>query len=110
MANKVIVYKDKTLEDLFEEIHKNSKQKNIQINGIIADMKNKVENMSDILKVAPILKDYIDVGVKNNEHIIKLTGIIQRLENAKATGVSDETWLSDLQHLLPKEEDTSGES
>ena len=42
--------------------------------------------------VAPIIKEYMDVAVKNDEHLVKLAGVIQRIL-AKSSGGDEESFL-----------------
>ena len=42
--------------------------------------------------VAPIIKEYMEVTVKNDEHLVKLAGVLQRIIS-KSNGANDETML-----------------
>ena len=42
--------------------------------------------------VAPIIKEYMDTAVKNDEHLVKLAGVLQRIIS-KSGGESDESML-----------------
>jgi hypothetical protein len=42
--------------------------------------------------VAPIIKEYMDVAIKNDEHLVKLAGVLQRIIS-KSQGESDESML-----------------
>ena len=42
--------------------------------------------------VAPIIKEYMDVSIKNDEHLVKLAGVLQRIIS-KSQGESDESML-----------------
>ena len=58
--------------------------------------------------VAPIIKEYMDVAVKNDEHLVKLAGVIQRII-AKSSGGDEESFLlsdaekDDLIHALQED-------
>ena len=45
----------------------------------------------------------MEIGVKNDEHLIKLATVIQRIETAAAKGESGEFDFSDLQDLLEEQ-------
>ncbi len=51
-----------------------------------------------------MIKEYMEIGVKNDEHLIKLATVIQRIEAAQAKGESSEFDFSDLQDLLEEQE------
>ena len=42
--------------------------------------------------VAPIIKEYMDTAVRNDEHLVKLAGVLQRIIS-KSSGESDESML-----------------
>jgi len=51
-----------------------------------------------------MIKEYMEIGVKNDEHLIKLATVIQRIETAASKGESGEFDFSDLQDLLEEQE------
>jgi hypothetical protein len=51
-----------------------------------------------------MIKEYMEIGVKNDDALIKLATIIQRIENAQAKGDGGEFDFSDLQDLLEESE------
>ena len=46
----------------------------------------------------------MEIGVRNDEHLIKLATVIQRIETAQAKGDDGEFDFSDLQDLLEEQE------
>ena len=103
------IFKGKTLSNLFEEIYNNSNNTKNQIKALIADLKPLIENIGDATLVVPLIKEYMEIGVKNDDHLIKLATIIQRLESAAARGGSLEDPLEGIQNLLDsiQEEDST---
>jgi hypothetical protein len=52
-----------------------------------------------------MIKEYMEIGVKNDEHLIKLATVIQRIEAVQAKGDSGGDFdFSDLQDLLEEQE------
>ena len=98
------IFKGKTLSDLFGEIYDNSKETKSQVKGLIGELKPLIENIGDATLLVPMIKEYMEIGVKNDEHLIKLATVIQRIETAAAKGESDEFDLSELQHLIEEQE------
>ena len=72
------IFEGKNFSDLLKEIHTNSKKKEKQINSLIAQLQPLVKNITDATILVPLIKDYLDVGVKNDDALIKMAGIIQR--------------------------------
>ena len=99
------IFKGKTLSDLFAEIHDNSTETRGQVRALIGELKPLIENIGDATLIVPMIKEYMEIGVKNDEHLIKLATVIQRIETAAAKGSGDEMFdFSDLQDLLEEQE------
>ncbi len=57
-----------------------------------------------------MIKEYMDIGVRNDEQLIKLATIIQRLEVASNKGEGNDMFdFSDLQDLLEEQDETKEE-
>ena len=98
------IFKGKTLSDLFGEIYDNSKETKSQVKGLIGELKPLIENIGDATLIVPMIKEYMEIGVKNDEALIKLATIIQRIETAQAKGDDGEFDFSDLQDLLDEQQ------
>jgi hypothetical protein len=84
-----IIFEGKTSSDVFKEIYSNSKKKDKQINSLIAELKPLIQNIGDAPVVVPLIKEYLEVSVKNDEHLIKMMAVIQRLNNSSTSGGGD---------------------
>lgn len=84
-----ILFGDKTSSDVFKEIYDNSKKKDRQINKLITELKPLIQNIGDAPVVVPLIKEYLEVGVKNDEHLIKMMAVIQRMGNNSNSGGGD---------------------
>ena len=98
------IFSGKTLSDLFGEIYDNSKETKGQVKGLIGELKPLIENIGDATLIVPMIKEYMEIGVKNDEALIKLATIIQRIETAQAKGDDGEFDFSDLQDLLDEQQ------
>jgi len=72
------IFEGKSFSDLLKEIHTNSKKKEKQINSLIAQLHPLVKNITDATILVPLIKDYLDVGIKNDDQLVKMASIIQR--------------------------------
>ena len=84
------IFKGKSFSNLLEDIYKNSIKKEKQISALIQDLKPMIKNISDATIIVPIIKEYLEVSVKNDEHLIKMAAIVQRAmsrQESKADGV-----------------------
>lgn len=110
MALDKTIFGDKTLSDLFGEIHDNSTQTRSQVRALINELKPLIENIGDATLIVPMIKEYMEIGVKNDEHLIKMAAIIQRIETAAAKGDGGDMWdPSELAALLEESEETKEE-
>ena len=99
------IFNGKTLSDLFGEIHDNSTQTRTQIKALIGELKPLIENIGDATLIVPMIKEYMEIGVKNDEHLIKLATVIQRIESAQAKGETNDMFdFSELQDLLEEQD------
>ena len=99
----------KTLSDLFSEIHTNSTTTRAQVTGLIGELKPLIENIGDATLIVPMIKEYMEIGVKNDDALIKLATIIQRIETAQTKGGDGEFDFSDLQDLLEESQEIEKE-
>ena len=90
--NENEIFEGKSFQDLTKDIYENSKNKKLQIDLLIQEIHGMITTIDDAVMVAPIIKEYMDVSVKNDEHLVKLAGVLQRIM-AKSKGESDETSL-----------------
>tara|TARA_B100000900_G_C20300091_1_gene601833 strand:+ start:260 stop:631 length:372 start_codon:yes stop_codon:yes gene_type:complete len=104
------IFNGKTLSDLFGEIHDNSTSTRAQVKALIGELKPLIENIGDATLIVPMIKEYMEIGVKNDEALIKLATIVQRIESANAKGDGSDMFdFSELQDLLEESEETKEE-
>ena len=77
------LFGNKKFSDLLKDIYDNQKKKERQLNLLIADLKPLITNISDASMLVPTIKDFMEVSVKNDEHLVKLAAVIQRATSNK---------------------------
>ena len=92
MSDNNEIFKGKTFQDLTRDIYENTQNKKKQIDLLISEIHGFITTIDDVILVAPIIKEYMEVAVKNDEHLVKLAGVLQRIIS-KSTGVNDESML-----------------
>jgi hypothetical protein len=102
------LFKGTTFADLMSDVYHNSKKKDRQINQLIAQLQPLIKNASDATIIVPLIKEYLDVAVKNDDHLVKLTAIVQRYISTKQTISGADSLLSEeeKQQLLRVAEQT----
>ena len=74
-----IIFDDKSFGDLLKEIHGNQKKKAKQLASLIAELRPLVQSLGDATVVVPLIKEYMEISVKNDDQLIKMAAIVQRL-------------------------------
>ena len=85
MSNKkddIQIFDGKSLSDLLKDIYDNSVEKKTQINKLTEELSTFVKRVSDVAVISPIIKEYLDVGVKNDEQLIKIAQVAAKLVGA----------------------------
>lgn len=68
-----------TFSDLMRDVYHNSKKKSRQIDRLIQELQPLVKNVGDATVIVPLIKDYLEVSVKNDDALVKLASVVQRL-------------------------------
>jgi len=95
MSNEFQLFDGKNLSSLFKDIYENQQNKKKNISDLIESLRKLIKNVGEATVIAPIIKDLIEVSVKNDDHLIKLATIAQRLAAAEAKGIGEDGWLSE---------------
>ena len=80
-----IIFDDKSFSDILKEIHKNQTKKSKQLASLIAELRPLITSLGDATVVVPLIKEYMEISVKNDDQLIKMAAIVQRL----STGVTN---------------------
>ena len=79
------IFGKKKFSDILSEIYDNQKRKESQISALIQELKPLINDIGDATLIVPLIKEYMDLGIKNDEQLIKMSTIIQRALNTGAT-------------------------
>ena len=111
MSDKNEIFDGKTFQDLTQDIYQNAVNKKKQIDLLISEIHGFITTIDDVVLVAPLIKEYMEVSVKNDEHLVKLAGVLQRIIT-RSTGDSDESMLlseQEKEDLLNALQDTTSD-
>ena len=82
MSNEFELFKGTNFSDLMRDIYHNSKKKSRQIDLLIKNLEPMIKNTGDATVVVPMIKDYLEVSVKNDDALVKLAAVVQRIVTA----------------------------
>lgn len=102
--NRIEVFEGKNLSDIFQEIYTNHTSKKEQIKKLIQSLTPLIQGIGDATLLVPLIKEYLELGVKNDEQLVKLAQIVQRMDTGRKGGDSDGFDFSDLQGLIADEQ------
>ena len=92
MSDNKEIFEGKTFQDLTKDIYENTTKRKTQIDLLISEIHGFITTIDDVVMVAPIIKEYMDTAVRNDEHLVKLAGVLQRIIS-KSQGDNDESML-----------------
>ena len=113
MEFDIEIFKGKSFSDLMKDIYSNSSKKDRQINMLIAELRPLIKNVGDATVIVPLIKEYLEVGVKNDEHLVKLAAVVQLLvsTNNKVQAETGNSWMlseEEKKQLMNELDDLSG--
>ena len=89
-----LIFGKKKFSDLLEEIYNNQKRREAQVTALISELKPMVSDIGDATLIVPLIKEYMEIGVKNDDALIKMATLVQRALNNNSEdgglGISDE--------------------
>jgi len=95
MSTDFELFPGKNLSGLFKDIYENQINKKQRISELIAEMKKVIRHAGDMAVIGPIIKDLVDTSVKNDDSLIKMAAIAQRIIGASQKAEGDSGFLSD---------------
>jgi hypothetical protein len=103
------LFKGKTFSDILSDIYDNQQSKKKNISSLIEEMRKLVTKPTDVITIGPIITQLIEASISNDDHLIKIATIAQRLVLANTKKAGDEGWLSedDKKQLLNEIEITA---
>jgi hypothetical protein len=89
-----VVFGKKKFSHLLEEIYNNQKKKDNQLVALINELKPLIAEIGDATLIVPLIKEYLEISVKNDDLLIKMAALAQRaMQTQTAEGsltISDE--------------------
>lgn len=105
------LFPGKNLGGLFKDIYDNQQTKKLRISELIAELRKLIRHSGDMAVMAPIIRDLIDSSIKNDDSLVKMAAIAQRIIGAQHKAEGDTGFLSDdeKEQLLSQLEETARE-
>lgn len=78
------VFDGKKLTEILKDIHDNALSKRTTILGVITQLTDLIKTADNAIMLAPIIREFYDVSIKNDEQLVKVATIVQRTISAEA--------------------------
>jgi hypothetical protein len=111
MSTEFEIFPGKNLSGLFKDIYDNQISKKERISGLIGEIKKMIQHKGDVGMLGPLIKDLIDSSIKNDDQLVKLANIAQKIISADKKSEGQDGFLSDEEkaQLLNDLEETKHE-
>ena len=102
------IFDGKSLSSLFKDIYDNTQFNRKQLDVLTKELVQFIKDGDTAVQIVPMIKEYLEINVRNDDQLVKMAGIVQRLISAESkVGSEDEFGLSDTEkeQLLSSIED-----
>ena len=110
MATDYEVFEGKSLSDVFKDIYDNTDKNRKQLDVLTKELVSFIKDGDTAMQIVPMLKEYLEINVKNDDQLVKIAAIVQRLLAAEAKGGSEEAFglsENEKEQLMKAVEDTA---
>jgi len=98
MANDYEIFGGKSLSDLFRDIYDNTEKNRKQLDILTKELVTFIKDGDTAVQIVPMLKEYLEINVKNDDQLVKMAAIVQRIISAESkAGSDDEFGLTDAE-------------
>ena len=112
MANDYEIFEGKSLSGLFKDIYDNTEINKKQLEVLMQEVVGFIKDGDTAVQIIPMLKEYLDINVKNDDQLVKVAAIVQRMIATESKGSSEEEFgLSDSEkeQLMAAVEDVAND-
>ena len=92
MAIDYEVFEGKTLSDVFKDIYDNSNRNKEQLEVLMKEVVSFIKDGDTAVQIIPMLKEYLEINVKNDEQLVKLATIVQRMASSDSKDDSEDEY------------------
>ena len=98
MSNDYEIFKGKSLSSLFQDIYENQNYNRKQLDVLTRNITSIIKDGDTAVQIVPMIKEYLEINVRNDELLVKLASIVQKIISTENKGESEsEFGLSELE-------------
>tara|TARA_Y100000741_G_scaffold108298_1_gene81177 strand:+ start:22 stop:408 length:387 start_codon:yes stop_codon:yes gene_type:complete len=110
MATDYEVFDGKSLSDVFKDIYDNTEKNRQQLDVLTRELVGYIKDGDTAVQIVPMLKEYLEINVKNDDQLVKIAAIVQRLVASESKGGSEDSFGltdSEKEQLMKAVEETA---
>lgn len=115
-SGKEVIFADKTLSSLLEDIYRTATENRTLLTTAINDLRQMIRSKhtqsEDISYIGGVIANLFDTTVKNDEHLLKLANVVQKVLMVEKRGKEDDRELlteREKQQLLEAAKEEMGQ-
>ena len=89
MSNDYEIFKGKSLSSLFQDIYENQNYNRKQLDVLTRNITSMIKDGDTAVQIVPMIKEYLEINVRNDELLVKLASIVQKIITAESKGESE---------------------
>ena len=98
MSNDYEIFKGKSLSSLFQDIYENKNYNRKQLDVLTKNITSMIKDGDTAVQIVPMIKEYLEINVRNDELLVKLANIVQKIISAESKGEAEsEFGLSEIE-------------
>ena len=98
MSNDYEIFKGNSLSSLFQDIYENQNYNRKQLDVLTRNITSMIKDGDTAVQIVPMIKEYLEINVRNDELLVKLASIVQKIISTENKGESEsEFGLSELE-------------
>jgi len=98
MSNDYEIFKGKSLSSLFQDIYENQNYNRKQLDVLTRNITSMIKDGDTAVQIVPMIKEYLEINVRNDELLVKLANIVQKIISAESKGEAEsEFGLSEIE-------------
>ena len=90
MASDYEIFEGKSLSGLFKDIYENTKTNKTQLEVLMKEVVGFIKDGDTAVQIIPMLKEYLEINVKNDDQLVKVAAVVQRIIAAESKGGSED--------------------
>ena len=79
MAIDYEIFDGKSLSSLFKDIYDNTEFNRKQLEVLTKELVQFIKDGDTAVQIVPMIKEYLEINVRNDDQLVKMVGIVQRL-------------------------------